>query len=363
MRKQYATFALSLLVTLTYIPGIAGAATTPRWAIISIGVPALLMACRFRMTPAHTLLACYVFYAWLHQGASPDSIQAVCIYALFFACFCLGSALPNLSAVFVGAALGMLPSAVIAVLQSADIHWLPYAVAPSGLFINRNMLAEALALTIVGMQATQWRWPLPFLGLGFAVSFSRGALLSVLGAGVLLAFGRSKRLGVATILIGAVLGGTVGTLTYSTTSIPHRLAIWADTVDGLTWMGHGSGSFRTMYPFYATRNETLTERPDHAHNDYLEIAFEGGVIGFALFAAFIVAAWGGSLAARAVSLAFLIQAFFGFPFHMPATLFLGALCMGHMSRGRRGVFDYLGRWGVASRLRAATAYLIPAGLR
>ncbi len=68
-----------------------------------------------------------------------------------------------------------------------------------------------------------------------------------------------------------------------------RLDFWKDTgniISHFTLTGSGMGTFSHVYPIFrtVTSNWFLT----HAHNDYLELLAEGGIIGFCLAALFLI---------------------------------------------------------------------------
>ncbi len=69
-----------------------------------------------------------------------------------------------------------------------------------------------------------------------------------------------------------------------------RLDLWKDSLNmvrDFPLTGTGAGSFMHTYPAYRTiRGQGIA---DHAHNDYLELLTDGGIIGIALFAWFIAA--------------------------------------------------------------------------
>lgn len=68
-------------------------------------------------------------------------------------------------------------------------------------------------------------------------------------------------------------------------SVTVRLLIWRTTVDMFTvhpWLGTGLGSWGGVYPAYRQAEDNSTAGY-YAHNDYLQIAQEGGVITFVLF--------------------------------------------------------------------------------
>ena len=53
------------------------------------------------------------------------------------------------------------------------------------------------------------------------------------------------------------------------------------------WLGFGGGTFYTTFPRFNT--EGLTGYYDHAHNDYMQIATETGLLGLALLATLVIA--------------------------------------------------------------------------
>ncbi|RMG03668.1 MAG: hypothetical protein D6726_05100 [Nitrospirae bacterium] len=67
-----------------------------------------------------------------------------------------------------------------------------------------------------------------------------------------------------------------------------RLPLWRDSLQGIRdffLTGTGFGSFRYVYPHYRTISGDRIAA--HAHNDIIELLFEGGLIGFVLFAGFL----------------------------------------------------------------------------
>lgn len=131
------------------------------------------------------------------------------------------------------------------------------------------------------------------------------------------------------------------------TSFKVRIAIWANTLamfQDHPVLGVGTGNFPVLYPLYARRVLEDLEigrgrSVREAHNDYLQLLAETGVLGFLAFAWILLAlarrfirdlaaARGQTscligLAAAFGLLAFLFHAFFDFPFQraVPASLF------------------------------------------
>ena len=115
------------------------------------------------------------------------------------------------------------------------------------------------------------------------------------------------------------------------------------------WTGTGLGTFETAYPRYASFYDGL--RVDHAHNDYLELLANTGLIGglFGLaFVAFLFwfgyanlrsqhpgarAFYGGALAACA---GILLHSFVDFNLHLPSNALLFLICAG-LATSRRVV--------------------------
>ena len=87
----------------------------------------------------------------------------------------------------------------------------------------------------------------------------------------------------------------------SDTSVSVRLLIWHSTLDMLSahpWLGTGLGTWSDFYPAYRQAVDNSTAGY-YAHNDYLQIAQEGGLITFVLF--MCIFAFLALLAFRAIS--------------------------------------------------------------
>lgn len=69
-----------------------------------------------------------------------------------------------------------------------------------------------------------------------------------------------------------------------------RLALWSDTwliIKDFPLLGAGFGSFLALFPMYRTISGDIVYQ--HAHNDYLELLTDGGLVSFLLIAWFLVA--------------------------------------------------------------------------
>lgn len=117
-------------------------------------------------------------------------------------------------------------------------------------------------------------------------------------------------------------------------SAPAQLAL--TMVAEKPWLGRGAGSFYTTFPQYASPQARLYY--DHAHNDYVQLAVEVGLVGLALLATAVVCSvvralqvlrrpltpsdMGMSLGVLMAVFAALVQAFVDFHFQIPANALL-----------------------------------------
>lgn len=199
----------------------------------------------------------------------------------------------------------------------------------SGLFANANHMATLLLVSIpflVALGAQRWRRkPKPndrlltaTLTGGAAVVELLGTVLNhsfallVIGAPVvgaaalqLIPPGR-VRLGRLAAMLGILFIAGAAALAFmvssgfsqsNRTSMTMRTDIWQHTTDAIRdygAAGSGVGTFTAIYPQY--ENPATIERIyiNHAHNDYLELALEGGVPAVILLLAFL--AWWASRA-------------------------------------------------------------------
>jgi O-antigen ligase len=210
---------------------------------------------------------------------------------------------------------------------NGKLYWfrmLPQGVVPFGPFVNHNHFAgfveliSPLGLAMLLTGAVR-RDKLPLLILlsvlpigALALSASRGGIISLLFEFVLLTFlvrrkgeGRRQLLmagglalvaGFLAIWLG--LGRTVERFEHSThgdLSRDRRVSIYRDTwqiVRDHPWTGTGLGTFQTVFPRYESYYDGFVV--DHAHNDYLELLADTGLIGGLCMMGFVaLLAWRG----------------------------------------------------------------------
>jgi hypothetical protein len=346
-------YAVGFLASSLYWPGIAGAASTPRWAFLFAAVPWMLLP--RRMSTAHVAGALFIGWAILTiaWGAAPlDGVGALAELLLLAACFCLGNQIENLRPIIIGAALGLTVSSGFAVAQWWGFEPIRGGYA-SGLFSNGNYLAEAAALVIVGVIAERLWWVLPGLLPALLLPHARGAILAAV-LGMIVAF--RSRLEVVIALGGAVAIAGLWSAFHLDPTTLDRLDLWNTALRNVTFFGHGIGSFWAVYPDLDMR-AVVTESPEFAHNEFLNIAFEIGIPGLVLALAFCATMAGPIDTSRLILIALAVESCFAFPLHLPTSAFLGAICAGHAVRTR-----YLLRLGALRGRRVVASRVAMPGL-
>ena len=346
--------ALAFLTSALFWPGVAGAATVPRWAVIALVVPVLLKD--QRLTAAHAAGALFLIWAALSMAWNPatlDGIGALLVLAMLAACFCLGNQLIDLRKVYIGAALGVTVSSVVAIFQWFGFHQVASWGGPGGLFVNGAFMAETAALVLVVLVSERLWWLIPGVLPALLLPDARDAVLAVATATVV-ALRRSRFIWLLVAVVPIAAYFYVTAKGYG--SINERLEIWHSTLDGVTLFGHGIGSFWSLYPAYDLRPVApiaLLNTPEYAHNEFLTVAFELGIIGLLLFCGLCVTLAGPLDTARLVLIALFVESCFDFPLHLPATAFLGMVVAGHAVRNRYLLWDRLNQFRGIGKARVA----------
>lgn len=151
------------------------------------------------------------------------------------------------------------------------------------------------------------------------------------------------------LIVGLVIGGSMlagGDVPLSrlvdsvntndpTTGRAHFWAVTVDMIKAHPFLGTGLGAFGVIYTAFDTRNGSL--RLEQAHNDYLQILSDGGIVGALLGLAFVVLLVGRAfyrmktrdqfrrgvaLAALGGCFAVLVHSFFDFTLHTAANALL-----------------------------------------
>jgi len=397
-----------VLMILAFVPGLEQPGKTPREILLLAGAPLLLALSLFaaRQRPNGALpglLGIAVLAGALgaalateaeRLAVARDLAVTIAPWAVAIAVSLLASSREDEDHLDtwteIAVIVALVPLGLLGLAQ-AWFGWtgLEQSLPPAGTFVNRNVAAQALVvsipLTVPPLLTGRHGWVRWGAGLaaGLGCAFliatrSRGAWLGFLiGSAVAAAVwwaGKSRPLrprwapiGLAVGLAGAALfvpvsgpvhplpsvRGTLGTLPLATEGSGEvRLAMWRNTVvlvAGNPWLGVGAGRFEVEYPAFQTARVPTpgfgTEKQlEHTHNDPLELAATLGVpVGL-----LILALLGGAIfrsiregtrtrsrldavrwAARAAAVSgVLAHGLVSFPLHAPATAFVVWLLVG-----------------------------------
>jgi O-antigen ligase len=249
-----------------------------------------------------------------------DLVAGLGLLVLLMRVFSLGSRRPvqlglvALAAVF---AVALIDFVAPSVLPSLGLGWLLSGAETSraaGSFVSPNRLGTVAAVgAIVGAcQFFAWRggrrwWWGAFAGSAAAaliLSFSRGAILGLALAGLVILVGRSRRaaasyvgvlaagaLVLVPLLIGARLLGSGGTLAGLLENDAGRIDAWVAGIRMILAQpifGHGFGAFSVLGASFGATDGLLT-----AHNEIIDLWAQAGVVaagGFVAIGAGIVLA-------------------------------------------------------------------------
>ena len=334
--NRFVGYLFGFAIAVAYWPGISGAATSPRWAVAAFLAAILAMTWeRIRFTWAHligALFLCWSFatYAW---SLSPfDTIGASWKLIIAGCAFCVGTQTPKLRPVYVGAAIGLIVSTFVALAQwsgTVVVPDLPIWTFAPGLFVNELFFAEALALIVIALMA-EGLWPLMVFLLAPLFMMQERAPFLAFSVGLLVfAWPRFRKIAICLAVLGVTFTALLSLGANRSTTVVHRLALWQSTISAVTPMGAGLGSFTEAAP-----QPIEGFHFEHPHNEFLETAYETGLVGASLLAAFFVVllAMGRAETERALLVVLLVEMCFAFPLHEPFTLSIGALSAGYLAR-------------------------------
>lgn len=351
--------AVTFLAATLYWPGFVLASNTPRFIFLSVAVPLLCAGLRFTWTHAHTLGALWLGYAALSlawTGGVYDGMDAWWMFALWAGAFCIGSATENMEPAILGFAAGVAVSGLLAVVQVLGEPVVLMTAGPAGLFVNKAFMANAAVMAVAGLLVCRHplRWLLlPACAAAWLLPMSKGAVaagIAVVMVGMVIRTRSGVLFGLAAMLAVAVIGIPVAAelldrfdSIVTARSLAQRWEIWRPVLGGMTWLGHGVGSFESVFPALAALGGdsplgAFVPSPDRAHNDVLALINDTGVMALlpmAMVAIVFRRRWrsrGDRDIAFLPLVAFLACGLFWFPLYNPATGFLGALCLGHLCR-------------------------------
>jgi len=290
---------------------------------------------------------------------------------------------------FAAALLGTASSIILGILQvtAGDGSWYFYDRTNLGIavgaFANGNHFATLLlaAIPLLAAIATaQWRSAEKqqrsltaalavaagtVIAIGILINQSAavlllGPLVAVATALLVMRWSRRRlRQGLAAVIL--LLGLSTAVIVFAgeqlpswgtSASIETRTDYWSTTARAIgdhAAMGTGIGTFQQTYRRYEDPGQVSRWYVNHAHNDYLEIALEGGVAAVILLLLFlswwvlrVLAAWAspGALEQKAASIAsaaILLHSAFDFPLRTAGLAALVAACLALLAGARGAV--------------------------
>lgn len=294
---------VAFLVSVAFWPGLAGAATSPRWAIAAVS----LWAMDWRCLPF--VAVCFAVL----------DFDAAVHWAIVSAAFCWGLRHEQISrGVIAASCIGVAVSGGIGCLQLRGWTGIDQIAVPGGLFLNKNILGETAALAFIAAIGARL-WPAALLTIpALVLSTSRASWLAV-AVGLILGTHGLLRYS----LLAAALA--TGLLLYwaghsDSASLVQRLFMWGGAASDLRWFGNGS--YEAIYPMF---------REPHLHNDWLQLVYELGIIGLVPVAVVLAAATRSEAVPFVAAL--VVIGSFGFPLQMPAAAWFAAFVIGHHLRG------------------------------
>lgn len=363
LRWGYACGAFLTMVA--FWPWWEGGGLTTRWAALLILVPLALCTLKIRATRAHWAGAALLAWAALSLLWTPSfdaGVMEMMKLLLIGGCFLIGAEVDDTKPLYLGLAIGVSVSGLLAVAQTFGFTGVPEIVAPAGLFVNRNYLAEIGVVTLILALAYNWRWLILPLAAAALLPHSRGSLLALAVIGLLYVWRQSKRAALGIVLALIVAIGTAFILSPESlldkTTDPHtqgsslqqRLDTWIPTLEHLTLLGHGAGSFMVDYPLWTPHPVLINNRPAQAHNEIIHEASELGLPGIILLTLFAGLCLGvgrrGPLRAEQYALvAIAVIGLFSFPLHIPAVAAVAGVVAGRAARLRYSLCDLVSARG------------------
>lgn len=361
--------AFAFLVPVAYVPGLVSTATAGRWAVVAAAGAWALASGKVSMaSPAHWLGAAFLAWCWatLQWSVSPLDTAGALLHVLALAAvFCWASQADDLEPVMIAFGVGMAVNFVFAIPQVmglfpvAQVTGMPGTVDfrnAAGLMLNKSWLAQAGAVTLTWLLANgrrnlsiaEWRvWTLCAGGATAILPLTAGVLVALAVTWLWWAWptlrarrGTPRACAVMTSAVCAiilacyvrfiVLGVPPGAGEAehgALQSVNNRLEFWQVLWANVGWLGYGLGTLPELMPQFG-----------RAECDLLELAFETGLVGAALFAGVMAYALGCPVPAarpvKAALVALLLASATSFPLHVPSTAFAAAILAGHLC-GRR----------------------------
>ncbi len=330
LQKPFPLFLLGFGITTIYIPGVLGASVPTGWFLLFIVMPLIAWSIKFEFSYGF-LLICYATLSLLWTENFNIGFFLLLQMIALGLVYCLGKSIKDPKPVFIGLALGLGISGVIAILQKYfEFKFVFVNGIVAGLFVNPNVFSETSVVILLCLLVSKLYWWIPVTLPGILIVHSRTGLLA-LGVGLFTwLFNKNRYFALLSLLGVALLSTIFYWNSFSISSIIERFDLWKDTIKGFSVRGNGIGSFEILFPNYAVNIDTSVARPRYAHNDLLQLIFDLGVGSvFILPLLWIKIKNEYSPILYGIG----IVASLSFAFHMPALAFIGCLVAGFANRG------------------------------
>ena len=328
-------FLVGFATAVAFWPNIMAAATAPRWAVMSVGLPLLLMTVSGEVTRAHWYILASLLWAAITLLWAPvtgNAVAGLWQFALLSMAFAYGSWAGDerLAKLMLGAAVGLSINVALAEAQVfGGLGLVPQMAAPAGLFLNKNFLAEGCGVLLVAMLYQRQWWLATIMAIGVLICASRSVYLVLLV--VACWYGARKSwiigLGAAAALAACIFLVPHDDWAQRYFDLTYRWKIAASGLAALRPWGAGIGMFGDV---------TIDT---YAHNDLLRYVVELGLGALPLVWAFLNALRGEPHAGKLVLVVLLLEGVFAFPLQLPFTTLLGGVLAGRLVGARAAVRD------------------------
>ena len=361
--RAWAAFGFALMTA--YVPGIMGMATTPRWDVGALLALVWFFVPRGTMAVSHwiglILLGCLsLSLLFIGGDARLDGVNEALQLTIIAVAFVMGGRIDNARPLIAGCITGLAVNSCVVIAEACGWHGVEEAYGvPAGLFFNQDRLAAIAAMVLVAAIVLRWLLvSLPLIAPCLIFTHSAAAWLAVIVCVYVMAKDlrpstrRMVRIGLVVIACAAIA------LKLGTISTDARVSLWSDTVRQLSFFGHGLGSFRDLFVQHEIAYDfaRFHDRPEHPHNEWLWLAFCGGVLATVIGYAFAGTLYleGKDEPLVIVLVAFLVLSLVAMPLHDPATAILAACVAGHCVGRRRLVVGVADDGGVLLHKRLAS---------
>lgn len=334
------------VLTAFVVPVMPAGATVPRWAFLSVVCAALLFKIELPLG-----VWPLIGYMGIMALVAPIGYEAAFLYwhfLLYAVLFLYAQRSGEMRSVAIGVGLAMALNSVVVLLQVNGFTWIPVTIpnTAGGLFYNRSLSSDTAGMAAALLVGYRIWWLVPGL-LPTLIYGSRTPILALGVAGFAALWTRDKFWALMTFLGAALCVAVIWSYRNNgMETMEERIGVWQDMLPHLSILGHGLGSFITEFPAYQQHSATLGYRYENPHNDFLQIVYELGVVGFVLV---LVLARRMAQVKRGPEwyclLVFLVEGCFGFPLYEPVTGGLAAFCAGRLFIGcapLRDLFDAVG---------------------